>query len=93
MLTPDVKSHVNLSVPGHSTRVFIGTRGVANPCQRHLDPRVPGLSPEYFHKGRLQTVITIYLIIDMTQFTHAHVGPSFMGRTVHGPLSVMRTRD
>jgi hypothetical protein len=53
MLTRDVKSHVNLPVLGHSTGVFIGTRGVAYPCQRHLDPRVPGLSPEYSHKGRL----------------------------------------
>jgi hypothetical protein len=71
MLTRDVKSHVHLPVLGHNTWVFIGTRGVAYPCQRHLDPRVPGLSPEYFHEGRLQTVITVYFIIDTTQFTHA----------------------
>jgi hypothetical protein len=43
MLTWDVKSHVNLSVLWRSTGVFIGTRGVAYPCQRHLDPGVPGL--------------------------------------------------
>jgi hypothetical protein len=84
MLTRDVKSHVNLPVLGHSTRVFIGTRGVAYPYQRHLDHQVPGLSPEYFHKGRLQTVITIYFITDTTQFTHAHAGPSFVGRTYMG---------
>jgi hypothetical protein len=43
MLTWDVKSHVNLSVLWRSTGVFICTRGVACPCQRHLDPGVPGL--------------------------------------------------
>jgi hypothetical protein len=64
-LTWDVKSLVSLSMPGHSTGVFIGTRGTACPCQRHLDPRVPGLSPEYSHEGRLQTVITVNFIKDM----------------------------
>ena len=50
MLTRDVKSHVNLLVLGHNTRVFIGARGAAYLCQTHLDPRVPGLSPEYSHE-------------------------------------------
>jgi hypothetical protein len=85
-----VKSHVNLPVLWHSMGVFIGTRGVACPCQRHLDPRVPGLSPEYSHEGRLQPVITIYFITDAAQLTHAHAGPSFVGRTIHGPLPVLR---
>jgi hypothetical protein len=90
MQTRDVKSHVNPLVPGHNTRVFIGTRGDACPCQRHLDPRVPGLSPEYSHEGRLQTVITVNFITDTVQITHVHVGPNSVGRTVHGPLSVVR---
>jgi hypothetical protein len=90
MLTRDVKSHVNLPVLGHSTGVFIGTQGTAYPCQRHLDPRVPGLSLEYSHVGRFPTVITVYFITYVTQFTHGHAGPSFVGRTVHGPLSVVR---
>jgi hypothetical protein len=33
--------------------VFIGTRWVAYPCQKHLDPRVPDLSPEYSHKMKV----------------------------------------
>ena len=60
------------------------------PCQRHLDPRVPSLSPEYSHEGRLQPVITIYFITNAAQLTHAHAGPSFVGRTVYGPLPVLR---
>ena len=64
-LTRDVKSLVCLPVPRHSTRVFIGTRGVACPCQRHLDPQVPGLSLEYSHEGRLQTVITVNFITEL----------------------------
>jgi hypothetical protein len=79
MLTRDVKSHVNPPVHGHSTRVFIGTRGAAYPCQRHLGPRLPGLSLEYSHEGRLQTFITVNFITDTTQLTHAHAGPSSMG--------------
>jgi hypothetical protein len=90
MLTRDVKSHVNLPVLGHSIEVLIRTRGVAYPYQRHLDPRVPGLSTEYSHKGRLQIVVTVKFITDTAQFMHAHVGPSFVGQTVHGPLSVVR---
>jgi hypothetical protein len=90
MLTRDVKSHVNLSVLGHSTGVFIGARGAACPYQRHLDPRAPSLSSEYSHEGGLQTDITIYFITDTAQYTHVHAGPSFVGRTVHGPPSVVR---
>jgi hypothetical protein len=90
MLTQGVKSHDNLPVLWHNTGVFIGTRGVACPCQRHLDPRLPGLSPEYSHEGRLQTVITIHFITDTAQPTHAHTGPSFVGQTVHGPLPALR---
>jgi hypothetical protein len=89
MLMWDVKSHVNLPVLGHNTGVFIGTQGVAYPCQRHLDPRVPDLSLEYSHEG-VQTVITVYFITDTTQFTYAHAEPNFVGRTVYGPLSVVR---
>jgi hypothetical protein len=51
MLTRDVKSHVNLPMLAHSTGVFIGAREDDYPYQRHLDPRVPGLSPEYSHEG------------------------------------------
>jgi hypothetical protein len=87
-LIRDVKSLDDLSVPGHSTGVFIGTRGAACPCQRHLDPRVPGLSLEYSHEGRLQTVITIDFITYTALITHIHAGPNSMGRTAHGPLSV-----
>jgi hypothetical protein len=89
-LTRDVKSLVRLPVPRHSTRVFIGTRGVACPCQRHLDPQVPGLSLEYSHEGRLQTVITVNFITDTALIAHSHVGPNSVGRTVHGPLLVVR---
>jgi hypothetical protein len=90
MLTRDVKSHVNPPVLGHNTVVFIGTRGAAYPCQRHLGPRVPGLCLEYSHDGRLQTVITVNFITDTAQLTHGHAGPSSVGRTVHGSLSVVR---
>jgi hypothetical protein len=51
MLTWDVKSYINLHALGHSTGVFIGARGAACPFQRHLDPRVLGLSPEYSNEG------------------------------------------
>jgi hypothetical protein len=44
--------------------VFIGTQGASCPCQRRLHPRVPGLSPEYSHEGRLQTVIKVKPITD-----------------------------
>jgi hypothetical protein len=52
-LARNAKSFVYPPVPGHCTGVFIGTRGAACPCQRCLDPQVPGLSLEYSHRGRL----------------------------------------
>jgi hypothetical protein len=87
-LTQYTKSFVNLPVPGHSTGVFIGTREAACPCQRYLDPRVPGLSPEYSHEGRLLTVITVNFITDTALITYVHTGPNSMGRIAHGPPSV-----
>jgi hypothetical protein len=80
-------------MPGHSTGVFIGTRGAVSPCQRHLDPRVPGLSPEYSHEGRLQTVITVNVLTDTALITYVHAGPNSMGQIAHGPLSVVRERE
>jgi hypothetical protein len=63
MLTRDVKSHVNLPVLGHSTRVFIGARGATYLCQRHLDPRVPGLSLEYSHEGGYRQSLRYTLLL------------------------------
>jgi hypothetical protein len=80
-------------VPRHSTWVFIGTRGAACPCQRHLDPRVPGLSLEYSHEGRLQTVITVNFITDTALITLVHAGPISMGRITHGPPTEVRGRE
>jgi hypothetical protein len=91
-LTRYTKSFVNLHVPGHSTGVFIGARESACPCQRHLDPRVPGLSLEYSHEGRLQTVITVNFITDTALITYVHAGPNSMGQIAHGPPSVVRER-
>jgi hypothetical protein len=62
-------------------------------CQRHLDPRVPGLSLEYSHKWRLQTVITINFITDTDLITPVHAGPISMGRIAHGPPLVVRERE
>jgi hypothetical protein len=92
-LTQNAKSFVNLPVPGHSTGVFIGTRGAACPCQRHLDPRVHGLSSEYSHEGRLQTAITVNFITDTTLITSVHAGPISMGRITHRPPPVVRERE
>jgi hypothetical protein len=61
-LTWDGNCSVNLASQGHCTRVFIGTRAANVPRQVRLCPWVPGLSPEYSHKGRLQTVITEKLL-------------------------------
>jgi hypothetical protein len=80
-------------VPEHSTGVFIGTRGAACPCQRHLDPRVPSLSPEYSHEGRLQTFIMVNLITDTALITPVHAGPISMGRITHGPPLVVGERE
>jgi hypothetical protein len=61
-LTWDDICSVNLASQGHYTGVFIGTRVSNVPRQGRLCPRVPGLSPEYSHKGGLQTVITEKLL-------------------------------
>jgi hypothetical protein len=61
-LTRDGNCSVNLASQGHCTGVFIGTRAANVPRQGRLCPRVPGLSPEYSHKGRLQVVITEKLL-------------------------------
>jgi hypothetical protein len=87
------KASLISSVPGHCTRVFIGTRGAACPCQRRLDPRVPGLSPEYSHEGRLQIVIKVNLITDTTLITLVLAGPITMGRITHGPPPVVREQE
>jgi hypothetical protein len=58
----DDNCSVNLASQGHCTGVFIGTRVSFVPRQRRLYPRVPGVSPEYSHRGRLQTVITEKLL-------------------------------
>jgi hypothetical protein len=52
-LVRDVDCSVNLASQGHYTGVFIGTRVTNVPRQGQLCPRVPGLSPEYSHKGGL----------------------------------------
>jgi hypothetical protein len=96
-LTRDAKSLVDLPVPGHGTGVFIGTQGAACPCQIHLDPRVPVLSPKYSHEGRLQTVIMVNFITDTALITRVHAGPgqlygpnctwaSLGGERVGGPV-------
>jgi hypothetical protein len=89
--------NISTSTLWHSTRVFIGTRGSARPCQGHLDPRLPSLSPEYSHEGRLHRVITIYFITDTTQPTLLTLGPDagpcYMGRIVHGPLPALRREE
>jgi hypothetical protein len=78
----------------HSTGVFIGNRGTARPCERHLDPQLPSLSPEYSLKRMLQRVITAYLITDSAQPTlptpRLDAGPCYMGRIAHGPLPALR---
>jgi hypothetical protein len=92
-LARNAKSFINLLVYGHCTVVFIGTRGTACPCQRRLDPRVPGLSPEYSPEGRLQIVIKVNLITDTTLIALVLVGPITMGRVTHGPFPVVRARE
>jgi hypothetical protein len=58
--------------------VFIGTRGAVCYCQRRLDPRVPSLSPEYSHEERLQMVIKVNPITDMTLIAPDLTGPITM---------------
>jgi hypothetical protein len=58
----------------------------------HCHPyRVPGLSPEYSHEGRLQTVITVKAITDTTRNTLILAGPVIMGRIPHGPPGAVTT--
>jgi hypothetical protein len=94
MLTWGVKATIFLSLLWHSTGVFICTRGTVRPFQGHLDPRLPSLSLEYSHEGRLQRVITTYFITDTAQPTlltrGPDAGPCYMGRIVHGPLLALR---
>jgi hypothetical protein len=59
--------------------IFIGTRGAARSCQRRLNPRVPVLSPEYSHEGRLQMIIKVNPIIDATLVAPDPTGPITMG--------------
>jgi hypothetical protein len=92
-LARNAKSFVNLLAYGHYTGVFIGTRGTARPCQRCLDPRVSGLSPEYSHEGRLQIVIKVNPITGTTLIALVLVGPITMGRITHGPPLVVRARE
>jgi hypothetical protein len=66
---------------------------VAYPCQRHLHPRVPDISPENSHKGRLQIVIKVNLITDTTLIVLVLAGPITMGRIPHGPLLAVMTRE
>jgi hypothetical protein len=73
--------------------VFIGTREAAYPCQRRLHPRVPGLSTEYSHRGRLQIVIKVNLITNTALIALVLAGPTTMGRIPHGPLLAATTRE
>jgi hypothetical protein len=84
---------VNLASQGHCTGVFIGTRVSNVPRQGRLYPRVPGLSPEYSHKGRLQTVITKKAITDEARNMLVHAGPVTVGRIPRGPPGEMRAWD
>jgi hypothetical protein len=61
------------------------------PCQRRLCPRVPGLSPEYSHKGRLQTVITVKAITNVARNALILAGPVTVGRIPHGPPGAVTT--
>jgi hypothetical protein len=92
-LTWGDNSFVNLATRGHCTGVFIGTRVPTVPWQGRLCPRVPGLSSEYSHKGRLQTVITEKAITDVAHNTLIRAGPVTVGRILHGPPDATRTWD
>jgi hypothetical protein len=91
--TGNGNSSVNLASQGHSTWVFIGTRVSTVLWQGRLCPRVPGLSSEYSHKGRLQTVITEKAITDEARNTLIRAMPVTVGRIPHGPPGAMRTWD
>jgi hypothetical protein len=72
-------SSVNLASQGHCTGVFIGTRVSTVLWQGRLCPRVPRLSSEYSHKGRLQTVIIEKAITDEARNMLIRAGPVTVG--------------
>jgi hypothetical protein len=76
---------------GHCTGVLIGTQGAAYLCQSRLHPRVLGLSPEYSHEGRLQTIIKVNPITNMALNRPDLAGPITMGRIKHGPSPAVGT--
>jgi hypothetical protein len=84
MLTQDVKSHINLPVLGHNTGVFIGARGDTCPCQRHLDPRVPSLSPEYSHKGGYRQSLQYTLLQEQPNSHMSMRGPALWAEPYMG---------
>jgi hypothetical protein len=53
-------------------------------------PQLPRLSPEYFHKAGLQTVITGMPLQIRLVTRGGHAGPVTMGRIARGPLSWTR---
>jgi hypothetical protein len=53
-------------------------------------PQLPRLSPEYFHKAGLQTVITGMPLQIRPVTRGGHAGPVTMGRITRGPLSWTR---
>jgi hypothetical protein len=66
--------------------VFIGTRVAARPLSKtFICPRVHGLSPEYSHEGRLQTVITVKAITNAVCNALILAGPVTLGRIPCGP--------
>jgi hypothetical protein len=91
--TGNSNSSVNLASQRHCTGVFIGTRVTAVLWWGRLCPRVPGLSPEYSHKWRLQTVITEKAITDTVRNMLIRTGPVTVGQIPHGPPDAMRTWD
>jgi hypothetical protein len=62
-LTRGVKATTFLSAVWHSMGVFIGNRGTARPCQGHLGPQLPSLSPEYSLTGGGGVTVSHYDIL------------------------------
>jgi hypothetical protein len=56
-------------------------------------PRVSGLSPEYSHEGRLQTVITVETITNAACNVLILAGPVTMARILHGPPGAVTTQE
>jgi hypothetical protein len=77
--TGNGNSSINLASQGHCARVFIGTRVTTVLWQGRLCPQVPGLSLEYSHKRRLQTVIIEKAITDAARNMLIRAGPVTMG--------------